>query len=184
VRRALVTLGGLVVGTTLLVSLKSAPGASRPPAAYAAATPLPTPTPSPAVSRTPDLPAVPPPLVSGSRSPSPVSSPARPPVRSSAPPSRTTPPSPVVLGDSAVTEFGYVTVGVTVAGGRITDVILDEMPGDEPRSVAISAKAGPVLRERALAAQGTAFDAVSGATWTSDAFKVSLRSAMTKAGLP
>jgi len=49
--------------------------------------------------------------------------------------------------------------------------------------VSISAKAGPVLRERALAAQGTNFDSVSGATWTSDAFKVSLRSAMTKAGL-
>ena len=76
-----------------------------------------------------------------------------------------------------------MTVGITVAGGRITDVILDELPGDEPRSVSISAKAGPVLRERALAAQGTAFDSVSGATWTSDAFKVSLRSAMTKAGL-
>src|SRR5262249_61686483 len=94
------------------------------------------------------------------------------------------PPAPasspvVVLGDSALTEFGYVTIGITVAGGRITDVILDEMPSDEPRSVSISAKAGPVLRERALAAQGANFDSVSGATWTSDAFKVSLRSAMT-----
>jgi uncharacterized protein with FMN-binding domain len=89
----------------------------------------------------------------------------------------------VVLGDSAQTEFGYVTIGITVAGGRITDVILDEMPSDEPRSVSISASAGPVLRERALTAQGGNFDSVSGATWTSDAFKVSLRSAMTKAGL-
>ena len=65
-----------------------------------------------------------------------------------------------------------MTVGITVAGGRITDVIARELPGDEPRSVSISAKAGPVLRQRALAAQSAAFDSVSGATWTSDAFKV------------
>jgi len=179
VRRAFVTLGGLVVGTTLLVSLKSAPGASRPPAAYVA-----TPSPTPQPSKTLDLPAVPTPSLS--RPPSPA--PTRTPTRTSSPP-RTSPPSPapssptVILGDSALTEFGYVTIGITVGGGRITDVILDEMPSDEPRSVSISAKAGPVLRERALTAQGTDFDSVSGATWTSDAFKVSLRSAMTKAGL-
>ena len=181
-RRAFVTLGGLVVGTTLLVSLKSAPGASRPPAAYVAATPSPTPLPS----KTLDLPAVPTPSLS--RSPTPSRSPTRP--VSSSPPRTTAPPPPpapdaptVIMGDSAQTEFGFVTIGITVAGARITDVILDELPGDEPRSVSISAKAGPVLRERALAAQGTNFDSVSGATWTSDAFKVSLRSAMTKAGL-
>jgi uncharacterized protein with FMN-binding domain len=182
VRRAFVTLGGLVVGTTLLVSLKSAPGASRPPAAYAAA-----PSPTPLPSKTLDLPAVPTPSASRSATPSPSRSASRPPTN----PPRTTGPLPapppasptVVMGDSALTEFGYVTIGITVAGGRITDVILDEMPSDEPRSVSISEKAGPVLRERALAAQGTNFDSVSGATWTSDAFKVSLRSAMTKAGL-
>jgi uncharacterized protein with FMN-binding domain len=180
VRRAFVTLGGLVVGTTLLVSLKSAPGASRPPAAYVAATPSPTPLPS----KTLDLPAVPTPSLS--RSPTPSRSPTRPPT---SPPRTTAPPPPapdsptVIMGDSAQTEFGFVTIGITVAGSRITDVILDELPSDEPRSVSISAKAGPVLRERALAAQGTNFDSVSGATWTSDAFKVSLRSAMTKAGL-
>jgi uncharacterized protein with FMN-binding domain len=180
-RRAFVTLGGLVVGTTLLVSLKSAPGASRPPAAYAAATPSPTPLPS----KTLDLPAVPTPSLSRSGTPSrsPSRAPSTPP-RTTAPPPPSPPASPaVVMGDSAQTEFGYVTIGITVGGGRITDVILNELPSDEPRSVSISAKAGPVLRERALAAQGTNFDSVSGATWTSDAFKVSLRSAMTKAGL-
>jgi uncharacterized protein with FMN-binding domain len=186
VRRALVTLGGLVVGTTVLVSLKSAPGAGRLPgqviADAAAASPSPTPSPGHSPTLSPGLPAVPTPQVS--RSPS-----VPPPPRSSRapapapPPAAATGPPTVILGDSAVTEFGYVTVGITVAGGRITDVILDEMPGDEPRSVSISAKAGPVLRQRALAAQNTTFDSVSGATWTSDAFKVSLRSAMSKAGL-
>jgi uncharacterized protein with FMN-binding domain len=184
VRRAFVTLGGLVVGTTLLVSLKSAPGASRPPAAYVAA-----PSPTPLPSKTLDLPAVPTPSVSRPPSTSPSRVPTVPtrttsPARTTAPPPPAPPSSPVVvLGDSASTEFGYVTIGITVAGGRITDVILDEMPSDEPRSVSISASAGPVLRERALAAQGTNFDSVSGATWTSEAFKVSLRSAITKAGL-
>ena len=101
-RRAFVTLGGLVVGTTLLVSLKSAPGASRPPAAYVAATPSPTPLPS----KTLDLPAVPTPSLS--RPPTPSRSPTRPPNT----PSRTTAPPPpasptVVMGDSAQTEFGF-----------------------------------------------------------------------------
>ena len=183
-RRAFVTLGGLVVGTTLLVSLKSAPGAGRLPgqvvadAAAASARPTLTPTPSP----TPNLPAVPTPQVSRSSS---VTSPpaSRTTTKPPPPPPATTGPPTVILGDSASTEFGYVTIGITVAGGRITDVILDEMPGDEARSVSISAMAGPILRQRALAAQSANFDSVSGATWTSDAFKVSLRSAMAKAGL-
>jgi uncharacterized protein with FMN-binding domain len=184
VRRAFVTLGGLVVGTTLLVSLKSAPGASRLPgqvvADAAATAPRPTPTPSP----TANLPAVPTPQASRSAAvPATSASAPRTTTRPPAPPPATTAPPIVILGDSASTEFGYVTIGITVAGGRITDVILDEMPGNEPRSVTISATAGPVLRERALAAQGPNFDSVSGATWTSEGFKASLRSAMTKAGL-
>jgi uncharacterized protein with FMN-binding domain len=187
VRRAFVTLGGLVVGTTLLVSLKSAPGAGRLPGQVAADAAAASATPTPTPSHTPNLPAVPTPQVSRSAAPSATPAPGpRTATRPPAPPppaATSTGPPTVTLGDSAVTEFGYVTVGITVAGGRITDVILDEMPGDEPRSISISAKAGPVLRQRALAAQSAAFDSVSGATWTSDAFKVSLRSAMAKAGL-
>src|SRR5262249_38964271 len=75
-----------------------------------------------------------------------------------APPSTATsvpaqPSARVVTGQSVFTEFGYVTVAITVANGRITDVQAVELPGDEPRSISLSAHAGPILRQRALTAQ-------------------------------
>ena len=76
-----------------------------------------------------------------------------------------------------------MTVAITVSNGRITDVTALELPGDEPRSVSISDRAGPLLRQKALTAQSTNFDIVSGATWTSNAYKESLQSAIDKAGL-
>ncbi len=76
-----------------------------------------------------------------------------------------------------------MTVAITVSGNKITDVIAVEMPGDEARSVALSREAAPILRERALTAQSAEIDTVSGATWTSDAYRTSLQSALDKAGL-
>jgi uncharacterized protein with FMN-binding domain len=86
------------------------------------------------------------------------------------------------VGDSVYTEFGYVQVGITISNGRITDVINIELPADEARSVSISERAGPMLRQRALEAQSAEVETVSGATWTSDAYRSSLRSALDKAG--
>jgi uncharacterized protein with FMN-binding domain len=156
-RRAILAALGLVIGLTLLLSLKSAPGATRPPdqvpAERRAAPP-----------RASDLP------------------PADGPEPTASPPPGSPPSGFTYTGDSAYTEFGYVTVQITVSNGQITDVTAVEMPADEARSVAISERAGPILRERALAAQSANFDAVSGATWTSEAYKQSLQSALVKAG--
>jgi len=156
-RRALFAALGLVVGITLLLSLKSAPGAVRPPERVSA-----------------DQPAAPP----GASGPPPTGGPepAPSPAPSSAPAGWT------YTGDSAYTEFGYVTVQITVSDGRITNVIAVEMPADEARSVALSDRVAPILRERALAAQSASFDTVSGATWTSEAYQQSLQSALVKAG--
>src|SRR5690606_3782389 len=71
------------------------------------------------------------------------------------------------VGDSAYTEFGYVTVQITVQDGRIVDVVALEMPADEARSVTLSERVASVMRERVLAAQSANVDTVSGATWTS-----------------
>ena len=76
-----------------------------------------------------------------------------------------------------------MTVAITVSSGRITNVVAVEMPSGESRSVSLSNYAAPILRQRALQAQGTRFDTVSGATWTSQAYQQSLASAMDKAGL-
>jgi len=156
-RRALFAALGLVVGITLLLSLKSAPGAVRPPERVSA-----------------DQPAAP----SGASGPPPTGGPE--PAPSPAPSSASA--GWTYTGDSAYTEFGYVTVQITVSDGRITNVIAVEMPADEARSVALSDRVAPILRERALAAQSASFDTVSGATWTSEAYQQSLQSALVKAG--
>jgi uncharacterized protein with FMN-binding domain len=201
-RRALAALTGIVAGTTLLISLKSAPGASRLPdqvvadqqAALRSARPAPSAGPSDV-----DTPAAGPtasddplPSADPGRSQDPVDTPSagprapasthatRPTTKPSAGPGGS---STMVIGDSAFTEFGYVTVAITVSGGRIADVVTVEMPGDEPRSVSLSDRAAPLLRQRALTAQSAHIDTVSGATWTSDAYRQSLQSAIDKAGL-
>lgn len=154
-RRLLFAVLGLVAAVTLLLSLKSAPGATRLPEYSDAAPPSPS-DPPPAGEPAPNPPPSPP-----AASPS---------------------AGYTYTGDSAYTDFGYVTVQITVADRRIVDVVAVEMPADEARSVALSARVEPILRERALAAQSANFDTVSGATWTSEAYQESLQSALAKAG--
>jgi uncharacterized protein with FMN-binding domain len=156
-RRALLAALGLVVGLTLLLSMKSAPGATRPP------------------DQVPAERRAAPPRTSG---PAPTEGPEPTP---SSPPSGQ-PGGFTYTGDSAYTEFGYVTVQITVSNGQLTDVTAVELPADEARSVALSERVAPILRERALAAQSANFDTVSGATYTSEAYQQSLRSALMKAG--
>jgi uncharacterized protein with FMN-binding domain len=192
-RRAMLSLAGLVAGTTLLVSLKSAPGASRLPgqvaadnaalAVHAAVSATPTPGGGP-VDGLPSAPEITVPTASGApattKGPTP-----KPTATATRPPTAPKPPSgqPTnTLGDSYSTEFGYVTVGVTLLNGKLTAVFTDELPADEPRSKSLSDKWGPVLCQRALTAQSTTFDTATGATYTSLAFKQSLQSAFDKAG--
>jgi uncharacterized protein with FMN-binding domain len=204
-RRAILALTGVVAGTTILLSVKSAPGATRLPAQVvadqaaararadaalaASGTPLPAGAPAatagsggpvPTGKATPGAPRRSPPPSTPAPSTPVQGLPAPRPTGTAAPP--TGAPGPIT-GDSAFTEFGYVTVAITVANGKITDVIAVEMPADESRSKALSDAAAPELRKRALAAQSSHIDTYSGATWTSDAYRRSLQSAIDKAGL-
>jgi uncharacterized protein with FMN-binding domain len=81
------------------------------------------------------------------------------------------------------TRYGPVKVRVSVRGGRVVDVAAVELPGNEPRSTQINDVAGPLLRQEALKAQSASIDVVSGATYTSEAYEVSLKSALEKAGV-
>jgi uncharacterized protein with FMN-binding domain len=72
------------------------------------------------------------------------------------------------------TPYGAVTVTVTVTGSQITDVTA-KLP-----NTGESAGAGPKLKEQALQKQSADLDAVSGATYTSDAYAESLQSALDK----
>lgn len=85
-------------------------------------------------------------------------------------------------GTSVSTRFGDVQVQVTIAGGTITDVVATHLTDHDGRSVQISNRAAPVLREEVLAAQSANVSTVGGATYTSDAYLTSLQSALDQAG--
>jgi uncharacterized protein with FMN-binding domain len=107
-----------------------------------------------------------------------------------APPPRqqtTAPPTPTlatrtVNGDPIYTRFGDVQVAVVLSGTRIVDVTNIQLPFDHQRSAYISRVAAPRLRQEVLATQNAVIDTISGATYTSAAYRHSLQSALDRAG--
>lgn len=79
-----------------------------------------------------------------------------------------------VTGDAVMTQWGPVQVAATVAGGQVCQVYAVEWPQNDRKSQMINAQAIPQLD--AMASEGTTFDYVSGATYTSDAYAQSLQS--------
>ncbi|UQU61706.1 FMN-binding protein [Couchioplanes caeruleus] len=138
-----------------------------------------------AVAEAPLTAATEPPAASSpSPSPSaPSSSPAPSPSSSSRASSPSSAAARTYTGSVAQTRWGPVQVGITVSGGRITDVAVPVYPNGNHRDQEINAYALPVLRQETLAAQGAAIDAVSGATVTSDGYVESLQAALDAAHL-
>jgi uncharacterized protein with FMN-binding domain len=85
-------------------------------------------------------------------------------------------------GDVEPTQYGNAQVRVTVSGGKITKIEALQLQGNDPKSVAISSSAEPLLRASALSKQSADIDMVSGATYTSESYKASLQSALDKLG--
>jgi uncharacterized protein with FMN-binding domain len=79
-------------------------------------------------------------------------------------------------------QFGYgiLDVKVTASGNRITDVSVPLLQTAEPTSQQISTEAIAMLRGEALSAQSGRIDAISGATYTSEAYIQSLQAALDK----
>jgi uncharacterized protein with FMN-binding domain len=77
--------------------------------------------------------------------------------------------------------YGDVQVQVIVSGGKITDVKALQYPTDRPQSAYISSVAIPYLHDEVLKAQSAQIDIISGATFTSDSYAQSLRSALAQA---
>ena len=93
------------------------------------------------------------------------------------------PPSPVdttgattITGSAYQTEWGNTVARVTVKDGKIIAVSMPSVPNSPP-----SAYAQPFLIDQALKAGSANIQGVSGATYTSIAFKSSLESAIAKA---
>jgi uncharacterized protein with FMN-binding domain len=86
-----------------------------------------------------------------------------------------------VVGPAATTPFSVIQVAVTLTDGRLTGVRTVELTGDGPHTQALNARAEPILRREALRARSAHIDIVSGATYTSRSWKLSLQAALDRA---
>jgi uncharacterized protein with FMN-binding domain len=82
------------------------------------------------------------------------------------------------LGADEQFNYGVLDVQVTVRGNRITGVTVPALQVAEPTSQQICEQAIPMLRSEVLSAQSAQIDAVSGATFTSEAYAQSLQAAL------
>ncbi|MFF0656696.1 FMN-binding protein [Micromonospora tulbaghiae] len=196
-RRALLAITGLAAGTTALVVLKGAPGAGQAtpdvPAALAPVAPggsaapePPSPTGSaPGVTPSPRASSKPTPKPSADRSAA-----SRGGTRTSTAPAapRTTTSAPkvttrTVTGPSVTYEYGSLQVRITLSGSRIVDATAIGLPlGGQSgqRSDDVQARYSGTSGE-VVARQSANLSTVSGATYTSTAYKQSLQAALDKA---
>ncbi len=80
--------------------------------------------------------------------------------------------------------YGVLSVKVTANGKKITAVTIGSInDGGNPRSVQIDQYAVPVLEQETMAAQSTNIQSISGASYTSAGFQMSLQYALKKLGL-
>jgi len=93
-------------------------------------------------------------------------------------PVTTTGPAATVTGPTEQYGYGELAVRVTIRGSRITGLTVPLIRTAEPFSQQLASQAIPVLRNEVLSAQGTNINAVSGATYTSQAYATSVQAAL------
>ncbi len=80
--------------------------------------------------------------------------------------------------------FGVLSVSVTATGTKLDKVTIGSIQdGGNPLSASIDGMAIPQLESQALAVQGAGIQGVSGASYTSAGFKMSLQGALSKLGI-
>ena len=84
-------------------------------------------------------------------------------------------PDQTVTGDAVPYAYGTVQLEVVRQGGKLAAVNLIQSGATAGRGQAF-----PILQKAAIDAQGTNFANQSGATYTTDAFKTALESAISK----
>jgi uncharacterized protein with FMN-binding domain len=89
----------------------------------------------------------------------------------------------VFEGARVRTNWGWVKVEISVLEGTMVDVELVMIPRATKRSEALTREYEPVLREEALVTQSPEVHTISGATELSYGYRVSLKQAMSEAGL-
>ena len=88
----------------------------------------------------------------------------------------------VVSATGTIEQYGYgeIAVKVTVSGARITATSVSVLQTAEQYSQQLAAQVIPTLRGQVLHAQTSRIDGVSGATYTSQAYALSVQSALDK----
>ena len=84
------------------------------------------------------------------------------------------------LGTSEQYGYGVLSVKVTVTGSHITDVSVANLQTAESYSQYIAQQVIPILRKEVLQAQGIQVNGIAGATYTTEAYLLSVRSALQK----
>lgn len=158
-KRAVLALVATVAGLVALLSFKTHPIATRPPAALSTATAGDTGS-------------------SDTTTPSDTSTPS-----ASTTAQAKTAVAKTFTGSSADTRYGPVQVKVTVKDGKVVAAEAVDYPTSDPRDAQINSRAIPILNDEATRAGNANIDFVSGATFTSDGYIRSLQSALDKAGL-
>ena len=77
--------------------------------------------------------------------------------------------------------YGELSARVSISGGRITGITVPVLRTAEQYSQQLAAQVIPTLRSEVLQAQNARINAVSGATYTSQAYAVSVQAALDKA---
>ena len=86
-------------------------------------------------------------------------------------------------GPLITTPFSSIQVQAWVHAGKLVDVKTLSLTGSDAHTNALNARAEPILRREALEAGKADVDAVSGATYTSEAWEGSLIAAMEAASV-
>jgi len=76
--------------------------------------------------------------------------------------------------------YGQLAVKVTIANGHIVDLKINSLQTLESYSQQLEQQVVPMLKAEVLKAQGTKIYAISGATYTSEAYAYSIQSALDK----
>jgi uncharacterized protein with FMN-binding domain len=97
------------------------------------------------------------------------------------PPATEPPVKRVLTGQLVRTPYGPVQVEVTLDAETISDVTALQLPFDRSYSARISRVVAPMLRQETLQAQSAQINLISGATYTSKGYAMSLQSALDQA---
>lgn len=117
---------------------------------------------------------------SAKASPTPTKSAAKPTPKPTPKPSSTTKTvtgSTVSVGEGRRT-FGVVQVRLTLTNGKITAATAIQVPQNDGHSLDLSNYSIPKLSREVISAQSASIDAVSGATYTSEAYAQSVQAAL------